>query len=67
MVSPPDASSAFRLRADNPELIAASKVLFNYPYDDNSPEHLQWLVKKKEELKQEQKGLSSISIRFSIV
>ncbi len=56
MVSPPEASSAFRLRADNPELIAASKALFNYPYDDNSPEHLQWLIKKKEELKQEQKG-----------
>jgi hypothetical protein len=56
MVSPPDASSAFRLRADNPELIAASKALFNYPYDDNSPEHLQWLVKKKAEIKQEQKG-----------
>jgi hypothetical protein len=34
MVSPPDGSSAFRLRADNPELIAASKAVFNYPYDD---------------------------------
>src|SRR5580693_6792376 len=41
MVSPPDGSSAFRLRADNPELIAASKAVFDYPYDDNSPEHLQ--------------------------
>ena len=56
MVSPPDATSAFRLRADNPELIAASKALFGYPYDDNSPEHLQWLVKKKAQLKQEEKG-----------
>jgi uncharacterized protein len=56
MVSPPDASSVFRLRADNAELIAASKALFQYPYDDNSPEHLQWLMKKKAELKQEQKG-----------
>jgi hypothetical protein len=56
MISPPDASSSFRLRSDNPELIAASKALFNYPYDDNSPEHLQWLVKKKAELKQKQKG-----------
>jgi hypothetical protein len=56
MVSPPDGSSAFRLRADNPELIAASKAVFDYPYDDNSPEHLQWLVKKKAQLKQEQKG-----------
>src|SRR5215469_7301277 len=56
MVSPPDASSAFRLRADNPELVAASRALFGYPYDDNSPEHLQWLVKKKAELKREEKG-----------
>jgi hypothetical protein len=56
MVSPPGASAAFRLRDGNPELIAASKALFNYPYDDNSPEHLQWLVKKKAELKQEEKG-----------
>jgi hypothetical protein len=56
MTSPPDASAAFRLRGDNPELVAASKALFSYPYDDNSPEHLQWLAKKKAELKQQQKG-----------
>jgi hypothetical protein len=56
MVSPPGANAAFRLRDGNPELVAASKALFQYPYDDNSPEHLQWLVKKKAELKQEEKG-----------
>jgi hypothetical protein len=56
MVSPPGASAAFRLRDGNPELIAASKALFQYPYDDNSPEHLQWLAKKKAELKQKEKG-----------
>lgn len=56
MISPSDASSAFRLRADNPELIAASKELFHYPYDDNSPEHLQWLIREKARLKQAQKG-----------
>lgn len=56
MVSPPGASAAFRLRDGNPELIAASKALFGYPYDDNSPEHLQWLVKKKTELRQQEKG-----------
>jgi len=56
MTSPPEASTAFRLRADNPELIAASKALFQYPYNDNSPQHLQWLAKKKAELREEQKG-----------
>src|ERR1700679_4373524 len=30
----------FRLRSDNPELVDASKFLFNYPYNDSSPEHL---------------------------
>ncbi len=49
-------SVPFRLRADNPELIAASKELFGYPYDDATPEHLQWLTKKKAELRQQQKG-----------
>ncbi len=50
MTSPPG-SSALRLRADNPELIAASKALFSYPYDDNSPEHMRWLIQRKAELK----------------
>ncbi len=50
MASPPG-SSALRLRADNPELVAASKALFKYPYDDNSPEHMRWLVRKKAELR----------------
>ena len=53
MASPPG-SSALRIRADNPELIAASKALFAYPYTDFSPEHTQWLVKRKAELKSEQ-------------
>jgi hypothetical protein len=55
MTSPPG-STPLRLRPDNPELIAASKALFGYPYDDASPEHLQWLTKKKAELRQQQKG-----------
>jgi uncharacterized protein len=50
MASPPG-SSALRLRPDNPELIAASKALFDYPYNDNSPEHQRWLIEKKTELK----------------
>src|ERR1700760_863710 len=46
MVSPPG-SSALRIRADNPELIAASKALFAYPYSVFSAPHTAWLVKRK--------------------
>src|SRR5438270_3343585 len=53
MASPPG-SLALRIRADNPELVAASKVLFDYPYPDFSPEHTRWLVEKKAQLKQDQ-------------
>jgi hypothetical protein len=55
MVAPPG-STPFRLRSDNPELIAASKALFAYPYDDATPEHLQWLSRRKVELRQQKKG-----------
>lgn len=55
MASPPE-HAPLRLRLDNPELIAASKDLFDYPYSDNSPEHLKWLVTKKAELKQKYPG-----------
>lgn len=51
MAAPPDASEALRTRDDNPELIAAAKALFGYPYADLSPEHAKWLVAKKAELK----------------
>lgn len=53
MASPPG-SSALRLRADNPELIAASKALFQYPYNDYSPEHASWLIEKKAELRRKE-------------
>lgn len=53
MASPPG-SSALRIRADNPELIAASKALFGYPYSDFSPAHTDWLIKRKAELKSQQ-------------
>ncbi len=56
MASTPDGSVPYRLRTGNPELIAASKDLFSYPYDDATPEHLQWLAKKKAELRQQQTG-----------
>ncbi len=44
-------STPFRLRDDNPELVAAAKSLFGYPYHDLSPEHSRWLVAKTAELK----------------
>src|SRR5712675_2438275 len=48
MASPP-LHASLRLRLDNPELVAASKNLFDYPYSDFSPDHVQWLVSKKAE------------------
>ena len=53
MAAPPG-SAALRQRDSNPELVAASKALFGYPYDDMSPEHSKWLVQKKAELKKAQ-------------
>jgi hypothetical protein len=50
MAAPPGVG-AFRLRPDNPELVAASRALFGYPYSDFSPDHAQWLVDRKAELK----------------
>jgi uncharacterized protein len=56
MAAPPDASAALRTRDDNPELIAAAKALFGYPYDDLSAEHAKWLVAKKAELRKKYPG-----------
>src|ERR1700747_196350 len=56
MAAPPNASEALRPRDDNPELIAAAKALFGYPYGDLSPEHAKWLVAKKAELKKQYPG-----------
>lgn len=46
MAAPPDESSMFRVRDDNPEFVVAAKALFNYPYDDFKPEHARWLADK---------------------
>src|SRR5215467_7259011 len=51
MASPPGGSAALRERDTNPELIAAAKALFGYPFDDLASEHAKWLVQKKAELK----------------
>ena len=53
MASPPG-SAPLRERETNPELVAAAKALFNYPYTDLSPEHTKWLVNKKAELKKKE-------------
>jgi len=47
-------SEALRERSTNPELVAAAKALWGYPYNDLSPEHTRWLVEKKAELKRQQ-------------
>jgi hypothetical protein len=47
MASAPDTSLPLRTRDANPELIAAARALFGYPYDDLSPEHAKWLIAKK--------------------
>lgn len=56
MAAPPNMSVSERLRSDNPELIAASRDLFGYPYTDASPEHLKWLVERKAKLRSESTG-----------
>src|ERR1022692_2251338 len=56
MAAPPQFSEALRTRDDNPELVAAAKALFGYPYADFSPDHAKWLVDKKAELKKQLAG-----------
>ncbi|MGC2822190.1 MAG: amidohydrolase family protein [Candidatus Sulfotelmatobacter sp.] len=56
MAAPPGFSEAVRTRTDNPELVAAAKALFGYPYADFSPEHAKWLIAKKAELKKQYPG-----------
>jgi hypothetical protein len=62
MAAPPDFSAAVRTRDDNPELVAASKALFGYPYADFSPEHSKWLVAKKAELKKQYPGTAYFNL-----
>jgi uncharacterized protein len=53
MAAPPG-SAALRERDTNPELVAAAKAMWGYPYDDLSPEHTKWLIQKKAEAKKQQ-------------
>jgi len=68
MAAPEGASEAFRIRETNPELAAAAKVLFGYPYGDFSPEHAKWLETKTTEMKKQQgaKYFSNILDRVGI-
>ena len=61
MAAPPG-SEPYRLRASNPELIAAARALFGYPYDDLSAEHGKWLVEKKAELRRQYPGTAYFSM-----
>jgi hypothetical protein len=56
MADPPNSSAALRTRDDNPELTAAAKALFGYPYADFSPEHAKWLIAKKKEIQKQNPG-----------
>ena len=56
MAAPPNASEALRTRDDNPELVAAAKALFGYPYTDFSPDHAKWLIDKKAQLRKQLAG-----------
>ena len=53
MAAPPG-SAALRERDTNPELVAAAKAVWGYPYNDLSPEHTRWLIQKKEEARKQQ-------------
>ena len=55
MAAPPG-SAALRERDTNPELVAAAKAMWGYPYNDFSPEHAKWLVQKKAEMKKQYAG-----------
>jgi len=62
MASAPDTSLPLRTRDDNPELIAAARALFGYPFDDLSPEHAKWLIAKKTALKKQYSGTAYFNL-----
>jgi hypothetical protein len=68
MVAPPDESSMYRVRDDNPEFVEAAKQLFGYPYADFKPEHAKWLGDKSKaaEASGDQKYFDSILDQLNI-
>src|SRR2546427_4280688 len=61
MAAPPG-SAAFRERDTNPELVAAARALWGYPFADFSPDHSKWLVQKKAEMKKQYPGTAYFSM-----
>jgi hypothetical protein len=61
MASPPG-SAAFRERVTNPELVAAAKALWGYPYNDFSAEHAKWLLQKKTEMRKQYAGTAYFNV-----
>src|SRR5678816_3198429 len=51
-LEPSDPTTITRL--ENPQYIAAWKALYNYPYNDSSPEHVKELMQSKQKVMQEQ-------------
>jgi hypothetical protein len=51
-LEPSDATTI--TRPGNPQYIAAWKALYNYPYNDRSPEHVKELLQSKQKVMQEQ-------------
>src|SRR5947209_8406585 len=48
---PPPGSMPLRIRDDNPEMAAAAKALFGFPFADMKGAHGKWLADKKAALK----------------
>jgi hypothetical protein len=61
MAAPPG-SAAFRERETNPELVAAAKALWGYPYDDFSAEHAKWLLQKKAAMRKQYPGTAYFNL-----
>ena len=61
MAAPPG-EEALRVRDTNPELVAAAKALWGYPYNDLSAEHAKWLLAKKAEMKKKYPGQAYYSM-----
>ena len=53
---PPPGATPLRLRADNPETVAAARALFGFPYRDMAGAHGKWLIDRKAAPKRQYPG-----------